>query len=88
MLNEATKADLSVLCYENEDGLTVKDILKKTNKPSSISVIVGSEGGFSPDEANAAIDAGCISVSLGNRILRCETAPAFALSVISYEYEL
>lgn len=88
MLNEATKADISVLCYENEDGLTVKDILKKTNKPSSISVIVGSEGGFSPDEANAAIDAGCISVSLGNRILRCETAPAFALSVISYEYEL
>ncbi len=88
MLKEATSSDLSLLCYENEDGLTVKDIIKGREMPDSISVIVGSEGGFSQDEAEAAKAAGCTSVSLGNRILRCETAPTFALSVLSYEFEI
>ena len=59
-----------------------------TENKSSISVIVGAEGGFAPDEAMAATEAGCLSVTLGNRILRCETAPLYALAAISYELEL
>lgn len=88
MLDEATSCDLALLCYENEEGLTVKDIIKGKEKPLSVAVIVGSEGGFSPDEAEEAKNKGCISVSLGNRILRCETAPSFVLSALSYEFEL
>jgi 16S rRNA (uracil1498-N3)-methyltransferase len=88
MLDEATKTSLALFCYENEDGLTVKNILAENDKPDSIAIIVGSEGGFSAEEAAVAIEAGCKSVSLGNRILRCETAPSFVLSAISYEYEL
>ena len=88
MLDEAKKTGLSLLCYENEEGLTIKDIIKDKARPESISIIVGSEGGFSAEEVEQAKAAGCLSVSLGNRILRCETAPAFALSVLSYEYEL
>lgn len=88
MLDLARESDLSLLCYENEDGLTVKDALKKAAAPKSISLIVGAEGGFSAEEALAATEAGCLSVSLGKRILRCETAPLFALSAISYELEL
>lgn len=88
MLTEATGAELSLLCYENEDGATVKSVISGINRPKSISVIVGSEGGFSPDEAREAVEAGCRSVSLGTRILRCETAPSFVLSALSYEYEL
>ncbi len=88
MLGEATKSDLALFCYENEEGLTVKDIISGRERPDSIAVIVGSEGGFSPDEAEEAKAVGCVSVSLGNRILRCETAPSFVLSALSYEYEL
>ena len=88
MLKEATECALALFCYENEDGLTVKTALSGRERPDSIAVIVGSEGGFSPDEAAEATKAGCLSVTLGNRILRCETAPSFALSAISYEYEL
>lgn len=88
MLNEAAKCGLCLFCYENEDGTTVKDILKDRTRPDSVSIVVGSEGGFSPEEVKEAEAAGLISVSLGNRILRCETAPAFVLSSISYEYEL
>ena len=87
MLGAATKSDLALFCYEDEDATSIKAALC-TNKYSSISVIIGSEGGFSPDEARLAKDAGCVSVTLGPRILRCETAPDYALSAISYETEL
>ena len=88
MLDMAGESALALFCYESEDGSTIKDCLSGRARPESISVIVGSEGGFSPDEVAEAKAAGCVSVSLGGRILRCETAPSFALSAISYEYEL
>ena len=88
MLQVAKESSLSLFCYENEDGLTVKDALVKADSPESISVIVGAEGGFSPEEADLASESGCLSVSLGKRILRCETAPLFALTAICYQLEL
>ena len=87
MLKDAGQNDLVLFCYEGEEEKTIKDVLEST-LPSSIAVIVGCEGGFSPEEAKLAKDAGCVSVSLGKRILRCETAPAYVLSSISYRYEL
>ena len=80
--------DITLFCYENERATTIKEALKQECAPKSISVIVGSEGGFSPEEAVLAEDAGVRSVTLGSRILRCETAPDYALTAISYEYEL
>lgn len=79
---------LSLFCYEDEDGASIKDVLKSSSNITSIAVIVGSEGGFSPEEAALAKESGARSVTLGRRILRCETAPLYALAAISYEYEL
>ena len=47
-----------------------------------IAVITGSEGGFSPQEAQQITAAGAKAVGLGPRILRCETAPLAALAAI------
>lgn len=88
MLSYVTQADLALICYEAEDDRTIKNILKSHSEIKSVAVIVGSEGGFSKDEVALAEESGVIAVSLGNRILRCETAPAFVLSAISYEFEL
>ena len=88
MLNQISDNTPALLCYENEDGLTVKGAIKALTSPKEIFVIVGSEGGFSPEEAELAVSCGCTSVSLGRRILRCETAPLYALSALSYEFEL
>jgi 16S rRNA (uracil1498-N3)-methyltransferase len=85
---EAAKSELSLFCYENEDGYSIKDAIKKSDKPKTVSVTVGAEGGFSPDEADYAKEAGLTSVTLGPRILRCETAPLYALAALSYEIEL
>lgn len=88
MLSEVSGTDLSLFCYEDERTVSIRDAICHKECPRSVAVIVGSEGGFSPEEAELAKAAGCISVSLGKRILRCETAPMYALSALSYRYEL
>lgn len=57
------------------------------NKSKSILCIFGPEGGISRKESDALIAAGAQTMSLGPRILRAETAPLYALSAISYEFE-
>ena len=52
---------------------------------ASVSVTIGPEGGFALEEAEQARAGGLQSVSLGKRILRCETAPLAALAAILYE---
>lgn len=88
MLTRASESELSLFCYEGEDGKSVKDVIGGSKAPKSISCIVGCEGGFSTEEADEIISAGIHSVSLGRRILRCETAPDFILSALAYEFEL
>lgn len=86
----ASNADISLICYEDEKGTTLKEALlaARERKISSVSVIIGSEGGFSKKEIQSARENGIASVSLGKRILRTETAPIFVLSGLSYEFEL
>ncbi len=52
--------------------------------PQSLALIVGSEGGFEPEEADKLCALGAAIASLGKRILRCETAPLAALAAIQY----
>lgn len=49
---------------------------------NEIDVFIGSEGGFEPKEVRSAIEAGIRPATLGERILRCETAPVAAISVL------
>ncbi|MBI5926596.1 MAG: 16S rRNA (uracil(1498)-N(3))-methyltransferase [Aquabacterium sp.] len=47
----------------------------------------GPEGGLSPAEEQAALDAGWTAITLGARVLRADTAPLAALSVIGATFE-
>ena len=77
-----------LFCYEGEDTVSIKKALQNSKITGDVSVIIGSEGGFSQKEAELFRQNGAISVGLGKRILRCETAPTFALACICYELEL
>ena len=88
MLDEALNADTAVLFYEGDGTVPLNRILEGVRRDSSISVIIGSEGGFSLDEVERARDRGMLIAGLGPRILRCETAPTVALSALSYALEL
>ena len=88
MLRAASKSDAALFCYEGDGARSLKDVLSSFNNMKSLAVIVGSEGGFSLSEAEAAKESGAYIVNLGPRILRCETAPSYVLSSISYHFEL
>ena len=86
-LAEAGRAGLPLFCYEGAGTLPLPACLP-VDPPKTVSVVVGSEGGFSEDEAARAKSAGLLLAGLGKRILRCETAPLFALSCLAFRYEL
>ena len=89
MLQKAAASPLALFCYEGEHVHSVKEVLEAADgSADEISVVVGCEGGFSPEEAAMAADAGLVPVHLGRRILRCETAPDLALSAILYRFDL
>ena len=93
-LELASRADIPLFCYEGDgtDPLpaTLRDIRKRLDGKTlpTVSVTVGSEGGFSVKEAEAARAAGLYPVGLGKRILRTETAASFVLACLVYEFEL
>lgn len=85
-LEMAAEDTLTLICYEMEEQNSLYNALaplRGTEGNPVISFFVGSEGGFSQAEASEAVNMGADSVSLGRRILRCETAPMFTLAVIS-----
>ena len=88
LYDEIKNYDLTIVAYENEDNITLKDVLKVNSNIKNIAVIVGPEGGISTDEIEMLKENGARIVSLGNRILRTETAPISILSMMVYEYEL
>ncbi len=88
MLREAACIPLCLFCYEGDGTLSLKEICNAHPDAREIALVVGSEGGFSAKEAEAAKAAGLSMTGLGKRILRCETAPIFALSALSCLYEL
>ncbi|WP_106532716.1 16S rRNA (uracil(1498)-N(3))-methyltransferase [Planomicrobium soli] len=91
-LMEAVQSfDAVVVAYEEEARRDVPtrfaDILKSLYDKSSILLVFGPEGGISENEVSRLKEAGALFTSLGPRILRAETAPLYALSAFSYEYE-
>ncbi len=70
-----------VICYEC-GGKRLSEILCSDDK--EISLFIGSEGGFEESEIRLAQENGAAAATLGKRILRAETAPLAALSVIMF----
>lgn len=82
-LERAATADLSILFYENERATTLRMALEE-NHFSSVSLLTGPEGGLEEREVEQAKEMRLHICTLGNRILRCETAPLCALSAVMY----
>lgn len=84
----------NLLFYENVKGIdgtrdAISDIVKKSKDSAdkiTINVVIGPEGGFSEKEIEKAKNAGIKILSLGNRILRTETAAVTALSILMYKF--
>jgi 16S rRNA (uracil1498-N3)-methyltransferase len=80
---------LPLLLFPWEEGtVPIKQVLRQTPGAQNIVVLIGPEGGFSQDEADAAKGKGFHLVSLGPNILRTETAAVAVLSMIGYEFHV
>lgn len=83
------KGNLNLLLYEGEKKRGIKKALRgieSINGVKTIILLIGPEGGFSHKEVETAVKSGFTTVSLGEFILRTETAPIAALSILQYEF--
>jgi 16S rRNA (uracil1498-N3)-methyltransferase len=78
----STARGLRVFCYENERTSTLRSVFREG--AAETSVLTGPEGGYTQKEAGLAEQNGWKSVSLGNTVLRCETAPLMVLSALRF----
>jgi len=70
----------SVAAYSAKTGAVMAG-----SEAATIAVLIGPEGGFDRDEAEKAISAGFVPVTMGPRILRTETAGLAAAAIVMYE---
>ena len=82
---QRSEADLKLMFWELESENGLKDI-NPEKPPSSVSVLIGPEGGFTIEEVKTARSHGFQTVGLGPRILRAETAPLVVLSLLQSKW--
>lgn len=85
-LLEIDSINLKLFFWEEERSVTLKSVLQKIDARNAAAIIIGPEGGFTKEEAKLAKQSEAISVSLGSQLLRTETAPIAALSILLYEF--
>lgn len=88
-LEKLKSMDLIIVPYENAEDFGVKTLFRKlgdkANNIEKVGIIIGPEGGFETFEIDKLKDNGAYIVTLGNRILRTETAGFVATSLVNYE---
>ena len=79
------KSELNLIAYEDLSSNGTEKLFNLLSSGyKSITVVVGPEGGFDASEVEFLNDNDFVSVSLGKRILRSETAPMYILSIIGF----
>ncbi len=87
MLEGPAEDALKLILWEEESRRQIKDVLQRedTQGVRDFFALVGPEGGFSKEEVETALAAGCLPVSLGPRVLKVETAALAILAILQYE---
>ena len=89
MVNELEEYNLIIFPYENENNFTIKNLLQELDeKPKKVAIIIGPEGGFSNSEVAILREKDIESVTLGNTILRTETAGIATVAMLMYQFEV
>ena len=87
-VESAAGMDLILLPYElAEDMEYTRNVLSSVRPGQSIAVFIGPEGGFEPEEANLLKEQGARVITLGQRILRTETAGMAVLAALMLQLD-
>lgn len=74
----------TLVAYELERDRSIAKGMEQVPADAPLGLIIGPEGGIEEREVEAFCAAGAVSISLGSRIMRCETAPIALLSVAQF----
>ena len=87
MLRDVPESGLRLIPWEEETKTGIREILRDPARSGlkEFVLVIGPEGGFSAGEIELARQAGFLSVSLGKRVLRVETASLAVLAILHYE---
>jgi 16S rRNA (uracil1498-N3)-methyltransferase len=90
LFQQSRRFDLQLIGSLQADAIHLKKILAEYcaehgDRPTSVLMLVGPEGDFTPAELSLARSHGCRPITLGPIVLRVETASIYCLSVLSYE---
>ena len=83
-LNVANQKELALFMYVTGEREALNAVLEANSDVKTAAIVTGPEGGFAPFEADLARIVGLHICSMGERILRCETAPVVAVSALMY----
>ena len=87
-LKMAAGMDAVIMPYEQAKGMDeARRAVRGMKGKTSIGIFIGPEGGFDPAEVLMAQEAGAVTMTLGKRILRTETAGLAVLSILMFELE-
>ena len=74
--------DLVLVPWEEASGFRLKDAFAECPGAKDIAVVIGPEGGMTPEEVDAMVSLGAKAVTLGPRILRTETAAVVSAALV------
>ena len=77
--------DLKLIASTKEKEKNIKNMLQNAKECDNIIIVVGPEGGIDKSEEDFLIENGFKATTLGDSILRVETAPIFVMSAVRYE---
>ncbi|MDD6146822.1 MAG: 16S rRNA (uracil(1498)-N(3))-methyltransferase [Oscillospiraceae bacterium] len=81
-MEKAGEHDMLFVPYESERGMKgTAECLRQLKNGMSVGIVIGPEGGFEDSEIELAKEAGGVTLSLGSRILRTETAAMTAVGM-------
>jgi 16S rRNA (uracil1498-N3)-methyltransferase len=85
-LKSSDPSELKIIASLAENPQNFRETLAAHPEIETISILVGPEGDFTLQETEAALTAGYVPVTLGDLVLRVETATLFCLSAVRFQY--
>lgn len=90
-LNQLPEDFMQLVLWEEEEKAGLRQVLEAINKEEGkqlkLALIIGPEGGLDSSEVDLLLKAGAQTASLGERILRTETASLAVLALVQYHFE-
>ena len=85
-LASCQRAELKLVLWEGEDTRLLRTVLAASAPVASVAVVVGPEGGLTPQEVACGEAYGFVATGLGRRILRAETAGVVAVALLQHRF--